>query len=93
MGKINDFIRRQLASAKAGKRAKREAEISERFHITERGGKIYLLCYGTAVAVVNEHSNAVEITRQINSARNAALDYDRECLEQNENASKYEKQQ
>lgn len=93
MTKINDFIRRHLASVKAGKRAKHEAEINARFRITERGGKIYLLCYGTAVAIVNEHSNAVEITRQISSARNAALDYERECLAQTENVGKNENEQ
>ena len=83
MAKIKDFIRRYFAGVKAAKLSRHEAEISARFRITERGGKIYLLCYGTAVAVISDNSNAAEITRQIKSARNAALDYDQESMVRN----------
>lgn len=87
MRKIKDYIMRRIVGARAAKKARHDAEIAARFRIAERGGKIFLLCYGTAVAVVDDYSNAVEITRQIKSARNAAIDYEKQCLVQPANAS------
>lgn len=85
MAKIRDFIRRHLEGAKAAKAARRDAEIRARFRVAELGGRIYILCCGTAVAVVDDCGTAREITRQIKAARDAAMEYDRGNTIHNEN--------
>lgn len=67
---------RRIAVARATREARHDAEIAARFHIAERGGKIFLLCYGTAVAVMGETSSASQICKSIDTARAAAMLYD-----------------
>lgn len=82
MSKLKDYIVRCIVGARAAKKARHDAEIKARFRISERGGKIYLLCCGTAVAVINESNNAAMITRQIKAAREAAIDYEQQSTNQ-----------
>lgn len=76
MTTIKDYIIQRLAVARATRKAQHTAEISARFRIAERGGKIYLLCYGTAIAVISGGDTAYEISKLIYKARAAAILYD-----------------
>lgn len=76
MAHIKDYIARYIAGVKAVKKARHDAEIRARFRITERNGKIYLLCMGTAIAAVSANTIAKAITSYIEDARKAATEYD-----------------
>lgn len=76
MKKITDYIRRRLLGAKTARRARHNAEVSARFRIAESDGKIYLLCLGTAIAVIGDDDTAQSITREVERARHAALEFE-----------------
>lgn len=52
MNRITEWLRRQVESVRRTKEVRRVEEINARFSVRERDGKIFLLCNGTAVAIM-----------------------------------------
>lgn len=76
MEKLVSKIRRWAESLKAAREAQRRAEIEARISLREKGGRIYLLCGGTAFACVENGNNAMDIVKAISDARRAAAMYE-----------------
>lgn len=64
----------------------REYEIERLFNIVERGGNLYLVCNGNAVAKIDDDKTAKEIIESINASRKAHKDYN--LLKTEENVTK-----
>lgn len=76
MENIVSKIRRWAESLKAAREAQRRAEIEARISLREKGGRIYLLCGGTAFALIENGHNAQDIVKAIRDARRAAEMYE-----------------
>lgn len=82
MNRITEWLRRQVESVRRTKEVRRVEEINARFSVRERDGKrdgkIYLLCNGTAVAIMTPASTMQDAIKQIKAMRAAAV-----CFAQN----------
>lgn len=86
MENIVTKIRRWADSHKAAREAQRRAEIEARISLREKGGRIYLLCGGTAFACVENGNNALDIVKAIAQARSAAAMYEEGIKERRDEA-------
>ncbi len=77
MNRITEWLRRQVESVQRTKEIRRTEEINARFSVRERDGKIYLLCNGTAVAIMTPASTMQDAIKQIKAMRAAALTYEK----------------
>lgn len=73
---LRNIIEAWKAAKQAERKARREAEIALRFRVCERGGRLFILCGGTAFCVVPEPRTADYIVADLEAARRAALDFD-----------------
>ena len=78
MNRRTKRLRRQAESMRRTKDVRMVEEINARFSVRERDGKIFLLCNGTAVAIMTPASTMQEAVRQIKAMRAAAV-----CFAQN----------
>lgn len=78
MNRITEWLRRQVESVRRTKEVRRVEEINARFSVRERDGKIFLLCNGTAVAIMTPASTMLDAIKQIKAMRAAAV-----CFAQN----------
>lgn len=77
MNTILRKLRRLIEADKAARRARRDTEVSQRIYLAERGGRVFILCNGTAVSELPKKRTVSELTVLISRSRQAALDYDR----------------
>lgn len=66
-------LRRLVAANRAARKARHEAEVALRFRVCERGGRLFILCNGTAIHAVPESRTADYLVADIEEARRAAL--------------------
>jgi hypothetical protein len=55
--------------------AARQREISESFQVAERGGKLWIIESGIAIAEIADATRADDIISQLTTARQAAINY------------------
>lgn len=72
---LNTLIRRKIDALNATKAARRQAEIESRFLIREEGGKIYILCNGTAVIVLKSAETTGTVVEQLRKMRATAVEF------------------
>lgn len=76
--KIKHIITRWCEVARAGKEARFKAEIESRFSVRESGGKVFILCGGTAVRTLLPGETVADAVALIDEARKSALLYSSE---------------
>ena len=59
-------------------RLARQRAIADQFNVTERNGKLYIMCNGTAVQAVASYASINEALQILDNARKTALDYEGE---------------
>lgn len=77
MNRITGWLRRQAESVRRTKEIRKTEEINARISVRERDGKIFLLCNGTAVAIMTPASTMQDAIKQIKAMRAAALTYEK----------------
>lgn len=77
MNRIAEWLRRQVESVRRTKEIRKTEEINARISVRERDGKIFLLCNGTAVAIMTPASTMLDAIKQIKAMRAAALTYEK----------------
>lgn len=69
-------LKRLIEANEAARKARHDTEVSRRIYLAERGGRVFIVCNGTAVAELPKARTVSEVTAEISRARRAALDYD-----------------
>lgn len=72
---IITIIRQRIEAHRIAADLRRKAEITSRFSVCERQGRIYLLCCGTAFAVADKSLAVDALAAAIAEARSAAILY------------------
>lgn len=69
-------LRRLIEAGKAARKARRDAEVSLRFYLSERNGRVFIVCNGTAIGEMPMTATVSSISDEIESMRAAALAYE-----------------
>lgn len=75
MNTIIEFLKKKAAAMRAAKKMMRKAEIESLYRVTEKGGKLYITCNGSAVYEIKDDSNAKTIVGILEEARKTALKF------------------
>lgn len=70
-------IRKYIKDEKERMRLKAEANIRADFSVVERGGFLWLTHHGYAFMKVASLSNAEDIAKELNKARDTAIEFER----------------
>lgn len=69
-------LQRHIEANKAAKKARHDTEIVLRFRLAERDGRMFIMCYGTAVCELPQTTTVSDVSDTIAKMRQAALTYD-----------------
>lgn len=65
-----------MEANKAARKARRDAEITLRFYLSERGGRVFVVCNGTAICEMPMTATVSSVSDTIERMRAAALAYE-----------------
>ena len=54
MKNLTEFFKKKIEMLKAAKKAAQVAEVESRYRITEKGGKLYITCNGSAIYEIQD---------------------------------------
>lgn len=73
--KIIRLIQRKIEAKKAAQKAQQNEEVALRFCVSERKGRVFIICDGTAVAEMTKTETVSAVSTTIEKMREAALAY------------------
>lgn len=69
-------LKRLAEAGKAARKARRDAEVSLRFYLSERSGRVFIVCNGTAVGEMPGSATVSSVSDEMEGMRAAALAYE-----------------
>lgn len=75
MKNLTEFFKKKIEMLKAAKKAAQVAEVESRYRITEKAGKLYITCNGSAFYEIKDDCNAKTIAGILAESRKIALKF------------------
>ena len=75
MKNLTEFFKKKIEIIKAAKKAARVAEVKSLYRITEKDGKLYITCNGSAIYEIQDDCNAKTIVDILAKTRKTALKF------------------
>ncbi len=75
MKNLTEFFKKKIEMLKAAKKAAQIAEVESRYRITEKDGKLYITCNGSAIFEIQDYCNAKTIIESLKEIRKIALKF------------------
>lgn len=75
MKNLTEFFKKKIEIIKAAKKAARVAELKSLYRITEKDGKLYITCNGSAIYEIQDDCNAKTIVEILEETRKIALKF------------------
>lgn len=75
MKNLTEIFKKKIEIIKAAKKAARVAEVKSLYRITEKGGKLYITCNGSAIYEIQDDCNAKTIVEILEETRKIALKF------------------
>lgn len=75
MKNLTEIFKKKIEIIKAAKKAAQVAEVESRYRITEKGGKLYITCNGSAIYEIQDDCNAKTIVEILEETRKIALKF------------------
>lgn len=75
MKNLTEFFKKKIEIIKAAKKAARVAEVESLYRVTEKDGKLYITCNGSAVYKVKDDCTAKTIVGILAEKRKIALEF------------------
>lgn len=75
MKNLTEFFKKKIDIIKATKKAARVAEVKSLYRVTEKGGKLYVTCDGSAIYKLQDDCTAKTIVGILAETRKIALEF------------------
>ena len=75
MKNLTEFFKKKIEMLKAAKKAARVAEVESRYRVTEKDGKLYITCNGSAFIEIKDDCNAKTIAGILAESRKTAMKF------------------